>query len=276
MLLNSFCHLDGINLKKEAKIWDIGIKNWEDALSAESLCDSSKNDLLEFRKGIEFSYQKLEEKATDYFFDKIPRDQHWRFFKEFKDEMAYLDIETTGLTRFDSVTVVSIYHKGKLGIYVKGINFDKLLADITIPRIFVTYNGNKFDLPFLENYFGIKIFQNRIDLRYVLSNLGYRGGLKKCEKMLGISREGMKDIDGNIAVMLWEDYKHNKNIKALKTLIAYNVSDAVNLEKLSAIAYNENVKKTKRNFGFLEIPEKKTVPFFPNPTTVKKLLQNLK
>lgn len=263
-------------MKKEAKIWDIGIKNWEDALSAESLCDSSKNDLLEFRKGIEFSYQKLEEKATDYFFDKIPRDQHWRFFKEFKDEMAYLDIETTGLTRFDSVTVVSIYHKGKLGIYVKGINFDKLLADITIPRIFVTYNGNKFDLPFLENYFGIKIFQNRIDLRYVLSNLGYRGGLKKCEKMLGISREGMKDIDGNIAVMLWEDYKHNKNIKALKTLIAYNVSDAVNLEKLSAIAYNENVKKTKRNFGFLEIPEKKTVPFFPNPTTVKKLLQNLK
>lgn len=277
MLINSFCHIDGIGLKKETKLWEKGILNWEEALRADEFSEfCTQKEYQKFRNSLELSCRKYEEKSVDYFFNAIPRSQHWRFFREFRDDMAFLDIETTGLTKYDSITVISIYHRGKLGVYVKEINFDDFLKDIKKPRILVTFNGNKFDIPFIENYFGIKIYQNRIDLRFVLSNLGFGGGLKKCEKILGIEREGLEEIDGNIAVMLWNEYKYKRNIKALKTLIAYNVTDTVNLEKLAVIAYNENVRRTEGKFGYLEAPERKAPPFFPNKTLVRRIIKNIR
>lgn len=35
-----------------------------------------------------------------------------------------------------------------------------------------------------------------IDLRYVLASLGYRGGLKGCERQLGLDRQELQDVDG--------------------------------------------------------------------------------
>ena len=35
----------------------------------------------------------------------------------------------------------------------------------------------------------------QIDLRYVLYSLGYRGGLKGCERQLGMDRGNLSDID---------------------------------------------------------------------------------
>ncbi|MBN1151115.1 ribonuclease H-like domain-containing protein [candidate division WOR-3 bacterium] len=274
MLLNSFCHLDGINLITEHELWNKGIKSWEQANSSLESIGFSEKKCKNIRKGIETSFQKFEERATDYFFDSLPREQHWRFFKEFKDEIAYLDIETTGLSRTDSVTVASIYYKGKLDVYVNGINMEKMVQDIAKPKILVTFNGNRFDIPFIENYFDIKIYQKKIDLMYILRNLGFRGGLKRCEKSLGITREGMENLDGNIAVLLWEDYRRNKNVKALKTLIAYNAYDTINLERLSAISYNKNIILTGIDFTKMDIPRSKAVPFFPNPATVKKIMDN--
>jgi uncharacterized protein YprB with RNaseH-like and TPR domain len=50
------------------------------------------------------------------------------------------------------------------------------------------YNGKTFDVPFIEKYFGIRMNHAHIDLRYVLKSLGYAGGLKRCEKALGLDR----------------------------------------------------------------------------------------
>ena len=49
----------------------------------------------------------------------------------------------------------------------------------------VTYNGKSFDIPFIENYFNIRLDHAQIDLRYVLYSLGFRGGLKGCRKTAG-------------------------------------------------------------------------------------------
>ena len=38
-----------------------------------------------------------------------------------------------------------------------------------------------------------------------------RGGQKGCEKLLGIDRKELKEIDGFFAVLLWRDYKRNNN-----------------------------------------------------------------
>ena len=40
------------------------------------------------------------------------------------------------------------------------------------------YNGQCFDLPMLRVSFGLALDQAHIDLRYVLSRLGFKGGLK--------------------------------------------------------------------------------------------------
>ena len=83
-----------------------------------------------------------------------------------------------------------------------------------------------------------------IDLRYILYSLGFKGGLKGCERQLGVDRGDLKDIDGFFAVLLWDEYQKNKNEKALDTLLAYNVQDTVTLEDLMVTAYNMKLRQT--------------------------------
>jgi len=56
-------------------------------------------------------------------------------------------------------------------------------------------------------------------LRYVLKSLGYSGGLKSCEKALGLDRGDLDGVDGYFAVLLWRDYQKKHNEKALETLL---------------------------------------------------------
>ncbi|MBW1642466.1 MAG: ribonuclease H-like domain-containing protein, partial [Deltaproteobacteria bacterium] len=93
-------------------------------------------------------------------------------------------------------------------------------------------------IPFIENQFGLKLDHSHIDLRYVLVGLGFSGGLKGCERQLGINRGDLSGVDWYFAVLLWNDYIRNNNKRALETLLAYNIEDVVNLEKLMVISYN--------------------------------------
>ena len=62
--------------------------------------------------------------------------------------MAYLDIETTTIALYNGE---SIYH------YVNNHNLDDFLDDINKYKVIVTYNGKSFDVPFIDNYFGIEL-----------------------------------------------------------------------------------------------------------------------
>ena len=64
---------------------------------------------------------------------------------------------------------------------------------------------------FIESYFNIQLNHAHIDLRYILQSLGFRGGLKGCERQLGIDRGDLRDIDGFFAVLLWHEYQRNGN-----------------------------------------------------------------
>ena len=70
-------------------------------------------------------------------------------------------------------------------------------------RLLVTYNGKTFDAPFVRRCLGAPLDQPHIDLRYVLGSLGYRGGLKGCERQLGIPRQGLEDVDGAFSCRGW-------------------------------------------------------------------------
>jgi uncharacterized protein YprB with RNaseH-like and TPR domain len=92
-------------------------------------------------------------------------------------------------------------------------------------------------------YGGITLDQVHIDLRFVLKSLGFSGGLKGCERQLGIDRGELSDIDGFYAVFLWETYKRTGHQKSLDMLIEYNSMDARNLEGLMEMAYERKVRE---------------------------------
>jgi uncharacterized protein YprB with RNaseH-like and TPR domain len=213
-------------------------------------------------KGIEESKRHLSDHNPSYFSKRLPSNQCWRLFPEFRESTVYLDIETTGLDRhFNNITTIAIYDGKSINTYVQGQNLDDFIQDIQKYKVIVTYNGKSFDVPFLEQYFNIRLDQAHIDLRYVLYSLGFRGGLKGCERQLEMGRGDLKDIDGFFAVLLWEEYQRTGDQKALDTLLAYNIQDTVTLVNLMATAYNMKLRQTP--FYDTHLIEEPTLPGNP-------------
>ncbi len=271
MLKNTFAHIPGIGIITEQRFWDSGIHNWDDFTQNRPFrLSQSRMDTIS--SYLEESLQHLESGNPNYFSQLLQTAQHWRFFPEFRHSMVYLDIETTGLNRYhDSITTISLYDGESIYYYVNGQNLDDFMNDIDKYRVIVTYNGKTFDVPFIEKYFGIRLDQAQIDLRYILGSLGYRGGLKSCETQLGIDRGDLKDIDGFFAVQLWYDYKRSGNPKALETLLAYNIQDVLTLENLMVISYNLKIKNTPFYNNKLQEPVLPEIPFEVDMETVKRI-----
>jgi len=244
MLTNTFIHIQGIGAITEQRLWESGIRDWDsiDGNLPSPVAPRRKHFLL---NGIEESRRHLDGCNPSYFSKLLPANQSWRLFHEFRDSTVYLDIETTGLDRhFNDITTVALYDGESISTYVQGKNLDDFIEDIQKYKVIVSYNGKSFDVPFLEQYFNIRLSQPHIDLRYVLSSLGFKGGLKGCERQMGMDRGDLRDVDGFFAVLLWDEYQRTGDKKALDTLLAYNIQDTINLENLMVTAYNLKLKDT--------------------------------
>jgi len=152
---------------------------------------------------------------------------------------AYLDIETTGLScRYANITVVGIYLvngiDSKLVQLVGGeVNIDNLLEAVNGVQTIYTYNGSRFDLPFIEGSLGIdlKTLAVHHDLMYDCWRCNLYGGFKAVEQQLGIQRL-LKGISGWDAVLLWQRYQDYGDQNALELLLEYNKEDVMNLKML--------------------------------------------
>jgi len=260
MLESTFCHLPGIGAKTEARLWSSGVHSWAAAGEGGEL-PLSAGKTARLRHQVRRSARRLADSNAGYFYERLPSNEHWRMFPEFRHSVAYLDIETTGLgSPGDYITTIALYDGGSIRHYVRGDNLDEFAEEIDRYRVLVTYNGKTFDVPFIRNTLGLRMGQAHIDLRYVLAGLGYRGGLKGCERQLGLGREDLADVDGYFAVLLWRDYLKSGNERALETLLAYNILDVLNLETLMHLAYNLKIKKTP-----FAASRRLTVPAPPEP-----------
>ena len=212
MLKNTFIHVPGLGIKSEQRIWSSGISSWGDLSGKEVTC------LSPYKRGfikdcIEESAEHLSKGNPNYFGNLLSSNHFWRFFPEFRASTAYLDIETTGLESWgNGITTIALYDGESIFTYVQGQNLDDFKQDIPKYKVLVTYNGRCFDVPFLETAFHIKLNQVHIDLRYLLRNLGYTGGLKGCERKAGIDRGELDGFDGYSAVLLWNDYQRSRNL----------------------------------------------------------------
>lgn len=272
MLKNTFIHVPGVGSKTEQRIWSGGILSWDDLLTRGSArIPPKKEDIL--TRCIEESLEHLSRKNPYYFGNLLPPNQFWRFFPDFRESTAYLDIETTGLDSWSNqITTIVLYDGKSVLIYVQGQNLDDFKKDVKRFKILVTYNGRCFDVPFIESYFDIKLHHVHIDSRYLLRSLGYTGGLKGCEKRAGIDREELDGLDGYSAVLLWNDYQRGKNPKSLETLLAYNVQDVVNLEFLMVLSYNLKLKETPFvQSNQLALPSCPEIPFKADLETIARI-----
>lgn len=276
MLKNTFLHIPGIGLITERRFWESGVHSWQDFTPDSQIrLSQSKRDTI--NAYLEKSYKNIESNNPNYFSDLLPSNLQWRFFPEFRGSTVYLDIETTGLESWrNEITTIALYDGNSINYYVHGHNFDDFLYHIDKYKVIVTYNGKCFDVPFIENFFGIKLNHAHIDLRYILGSLGYKGGLKECEAQLEIDRGDIKDIDGFFAPLLWQDYKKNKNEKALETLLAYNIQDVLTLENLMIISYNLKIKDTPFYENELPEPVLPRIPFEIDKKTVERIKTDLK
>ena len=232
MLKNTFIHLDGIGISTEKKLWRKGIHNWNDLL-ARGLEYLPKMRQPAVHSGVCESIRRYDISDWAFFDQGLPSSQKWRAYHDLKDRALFLDIETTGLTEADSITLIGTYNGLESKIFVAGVNLESATAQINRYPLLVTFNGTCFDLPVIRRHFA-DIAENyiHIDLRYALRGLGYRGGLKVIERELGIERSSeTRFLDGWDAVRLWNQYLGGSR-EALELLKRYNEEDVRHLEPL--------------------------------------------
>ena len=241
MLKSTFIHIPGIGYTTERKLWKNGIKDWWDFDENLRVPDLSQHRINAMINELKESKQKLTNGDHSFFAARLPSKEMWRAYREFIDSAVFLDIETTGLSwERSDITLIGLYDGENVKTYVKGTNMDEFARDIKNFSMIITFNGARFDLPFIRTAFPqVKMDQIHIDLMYPLRRIGLSGGLKYIEKRVGIERSSeVKDFSGFDAVNLWYKYERGDD-DALRLLVEYNAEDIKNLKMLMELAYGK-------------------------------------
>jgi hypothetical protein len=71
---------------------------------------------------------------------------------------------------------------------------------------------------------------------------------------------------------MWDDYRRRNAAKTLETLLAYNIEDAVNLERLMIMAFNQKISSLDHvSVDRLPEPVAPELPFTPDMATIDRI-----
>lgn len=266
MLISTFRHFRGISAAKEKALWRAGIVTWDD-LDAHA---HRQQVLPLFREDedtgaipLHVSRAALERKDASFFAGALDRREHFRIALSFPEQTLFLDIETTGLSRYyDSITLVGWSQGQKYGVYVRGGDDSRLVKALANAKVIVTFNGTLFDIPFLRQELPhLPIPAAHVDLRFLARRAGLSGGQKAIEDLLGLKRPAnLQEIDGRAAPLLWHRYRRG-DLDALRLLIEYNHADLTGMKTI----LDHSAKEILGREG-VPRPILKTVPRFALPS----------
>lgn len=176
--------------------------------------------------------------------------------KKESDHYLFLDIETTGFQKDTTILYLigcGFYQKEKFHI-IQWFNDDGIsesqmlfsLKELMEKKDFTlfTFNGESFDIPYLNRHYELNGIAFRIDLSYSLDLYKImkpfqalyqmkHGRQKDWELFLGIER---KDIyDGGQLIPLYKEYLLKKNSSLLDTLLLHNMEDIRGIQAISPL-----------------------------------------
>jgi uncharacterized protein YprB with RNaseH-like and TPR domain len=249
MLRRSFVLLPGVGEATERELWEQGVASWRTFHEAdpERLPGRVRRRYDEHVDQLDRAEDHLADRHTRPFERWLPDGDTWRMLDDVLEDTLFLDIETTGLSYPAGRTTVVGGHVPREGTtaLVRGHELDHRAVEDLFEDVaaLVTFNGKRFDVPFLEREFGVTVDVPHVDLMYAFRKVGISGGLKSIEKQLGVRREDEVDgMDGYEAVKLWRAWERGDR-EALDTLLAYNREDVENMVPLARTAYEKLVRE---------------------------------
>jgi len=240
---NSFVPVEGVGSITEQRLWRDGVRTWADfegQVVGETRAERIERFVEEAQHRLAGGTAGPTLRDAAFFAERVPDAEHWRLYENVREEACFLDIETTGLSQHrDHVTTVSVHRDGDTKTLVRGddLTAEALRAELDASSLLVTFNGRRFDVPFLETSFDLSVDLPHADLYSVCRQLGYTGGLDAVERQFGIERD-LPDVSGEDAVRLWYEHQRGKD-GALETLIEYNQEDTVNMRPVMERACEE-------------------------------------
>jgi hypothetical protein len=169
-----------------------------------------------------------------------------------KEDWLLFDIETTGFDRKKTkVVLVGLIYRQRNQLIVKQVLAEgldeeqalltELMSDFSNHRILITYNGDRFDIPYLnaryyENHMpytletkkSLDLYKYFRDQKHVYNFPNLK--LKTIEKYLDIHRNDA--IDGGESVRLYYDYLKNRDPNLRDLICLHNHDDICNLTLL--------------------------------------------
>ena len=237
VLERSFVVIDRVGELTERRIWEQGITHWDEFLDRTAVGPFGRARKDEADHALGLAKEALAKRDTDALAAMLGARHLWRLYPSFIDEAAFVDIETTGLSRMSAITVVGVLLGGRFRTLVRFRDLDRrtLGAALEGARMLVTYNGAGFDLPMLRLHHPLGALElPNLDLRFAARRVGLRGGLKRVERELGLARDReFAMMTGNDAVRLWHLWERKGNARALELLLRYNEADVVNMRTVA-------------------------------------------
>jgi len=239
MIRRTFQHVPGIGPWREKDLWARGFTDWSAFPATNEVVAVSNKVDDKVRARLFEAQTALEARDVGALARLLPQREHWRLYPEFADEAVFFDIETDGMLE-QNPTVVSLFSKDGLEVFLQGRNLDALPEALARHRVWVTFNGSCFDVPVLRSHFPQLVTPPlHLDLRFICRRIGVAGGLKSIEDRLGLGRPPhLKGAGGADAVILWRAYQRLADLGALRFLVEYNLYDAFQLRTLMDVCFN--------------------------------------
>lgn len=261
--------LRGISPNREAIYWKQGIYTWEDLEKHLNPQDSLFSDDIGLEQESLFAKARvaLETRDVAYFANRIDRREYYRIPLSFPEKTLFLDIETTGLSRYyDIITLVGWHYQGEYNAFVRGGDERLLRSVLADACVIITFNGSIFDLPFLrEGFRDLSMPSVHVDLRFLAKRVNLSGGQKAIEEKIGFERPlHLIDIKGESAPVLWHQYRRG-DLEALKLLTEYNYCDILGMKFIfdkvaNLIVQQKNLPKDIRKRIPQFFDKKETLP----------------
>jgi uncharacterized protein YprB with RNaseH-like and TPR domain/predicted nuclease with RNAse H fold len=269
MIEATFLHIPGIGRKTEQRLWNNGITSWDrfeahlatgvrlrnlvhsrqgfqPDLFSDDCPDAREPQSVELLQILELSRAALQRQEYAFFLDRLDSGDHWRLLVQRWQSALYLDIETTGLSReFHSATVIGALWEGKFHQWVWPEPLGELFDLVRRAPLVVTFNGQRFDLPFLATQFAeFPKPRAHIDLLGTARAAEYSGGQKEVETLLGLQRDpSLEGVDGEQAVEFWCRTLYGDEA-SFHRLLRYNRADVEMLPQIAEQLCTKLLAKT--------------------------------